>query len=221
MTNQIITEFLIAHNIPLPDGGVTRWTLHDDETLTRTDSHIPMDNPMWIVLNGNQLGAVTIESAGGELYAEYDLTDGTKLGQAIPTLGRVVCHFTGDGHDLYFANYSDGSVSRSHCGEVVRIEHTGQCGPNPNRQERPHVHQCILSPDKKYVLVCDLGLDRVFIYDDNLQPISEARFPDRCGPRHLCFSADGRYAYCANEPSSTVSVLSCDGENGTMAHLTH
>ena len=217
MTNQIITEFLIAHNIPLPDGGVTRWTLHDDETLIRTDSHIPMDKPMWIVLNGNRLGAVTIESAGGELYAEYDLTDGTKLGQAIPTLGRVVCHFTGDGDDLYFANYSDGSVSRSHCGEVVRIEHTGQCGPNPNRQERPHVHQCILSPDKKYVLVCDLGLDTVFVYDRELKPVSSAKVPAGHGARHSIFSNDGTKLYTLSEMGGSVTTFAWD--TGTLTPI--
>ena len=173
----ILSEFFIAHNIPLPNGGVTRWILRENETLTRLDGHIPMDNPMWIELQGNRLGAVVMESSGKELYAEYSIDSGEKLSSDIPTLGRVVCHFAGDDADLYFANYADGSVSWSHLGEVIRVEHTGQCGPNENRQERPHVHQCILSPDKNYVLVCDLGLDTVFVYDRALNPVSSAKVP--------------------------------------------
>ncbi len=212
-----LTEFLIAHNSPLPDGGVSRWILRNNETLTPTDRIIAMDNPMWICLNGNRLGAVLMESAGGEHYAEYSLATGEQLGYNIPTLGRVVCHFTGDGDDLYFANYSDGSVSWSHCGKVVRIEHSGQCGPNPNRQECPHVHQCILSPDKKYVLVCDLGLDTVFVYDRELNPVSSAKVPSGHGARHSIFSKDGTKLYTLSEMGGSVTTFPWD--NGTLTPI--
>lgn len=211
---KIISEFLIAHNIPLPDGGVTRWILREDETLSLKDGTIPMDNPMWIRLNGNRLGAVMLESGGEEHYAEYSLATGEQLGYDIPTLGRVVCHFTGDGDDLYFANYSDGSVSWSHGGEVIRVEHTGQCGPNPERQERPHVHQCILSPDKKYVIVCDLGLDTVFVYDRKLNPVSTAKVPAGHGARHSVFSKDGTKLYTLSEMGGSVTTFAWD--SGTL-----
>ncbi|MBQ2725161.1 MAG: beta-propeller fold lactonase family protein [Clostridia bacterium] len=214
---KIISEFLLAHNIPLPDGGVTRWILREDESLYQTDGTIPMDNPMWIRLNGNRLGAVMLETGGEEHYAEYSLATGQQLGHDIPTLGRVVCHFTGDGDDLYFANYSDGSVSRSHCGEVMRIEHTGQCGPNAKRQERTHVHQCILSPNKKYVLVCDLGLDTVFVYDRELKLISSAKVPAGHGARHSVFSNDGTKLYTLSEMGGSVTTFAWD--NGTLTPI--
>lgn len=204
---KIISEFLVAHNIPLPDGGVTRWILREDETLSRKDGHLPMDKPMWIELKGNRLGTVMTETTGEEHYAEYSLATGEQLGHDIPTKGAVVCHFTWDEDDLYFANYTDGSVSWSHCGEVVRVEHTGQCGPNPKRQERPHVHQCILSPGKKYVLVCDLGLDTVFVYDRQLKLISSAKVPAGHGARHSVFSKDGTKLYTLSEMGGSVTTF--------------
>lgn len=204
---KIISEFLVAHNAPLPEGGVSRWILREDESLSLTDGVIPMDNPMWIALNGTRLGAVLMESAGEEHYAEYSLATGKQLGHDIPTMGSVVCHFTGDGDDLYFANYGDGSVSHAHAETVRRVSHTGQCGPNAARQERPHVHQCILSPDKKYVIVCDLGLDTVFVYDRQLNPVSSAKVPAGHGARHSIFSTDGTKLYTLSEMGGSVTTF--------------
>lgn len=202
---RLLTEFLVASNKPLPDGGVSRWRLYDNGTIERTDAFIPMDSPMWIELDGDRLCAVLLNPE--EHYAEYSLSTGEQTGDSIPTLGRVVCHFAMEGNDRYFANYSDGSVSWAHRGEVIRIPHTGDCGPNPERQERPHVHQCILSPDGQYVLVCDLGLDTVFVYDREMHPVSCVKVPAGHGARHSVFSNDGTRLYTLSEMGGSVTTF--------------
>ncbi len=206
----ILAEFLIAENAPTPVGGVSLWTLWEDETLTLSDRRIPLDNPMWIEVTEDRLGAVLM--SGTEHYAAYSLRTGEQIGEDIPTLGRVVCHFTGDGDDLYFANYGDGNVSRASSHTIARVDHVMAhrdvpLGPNKNRQERPHVHHCLLSPDKKYVLVCDLGLDSVFVYDRSLNFVSRASVPPGHGARHSVFSKDGTRLYNLSEMGGTVTTF--------------
>lgn len=208
--NNILTEFLIANNAPLPAGGVSLWTLWEDETLTVSDRRIPMDNPMWMEVTNDRLGAVLMSET--EHYAAYSLRTGEKMGEDIHTLGSVVCHFTGDGDDLYFANYGDGSVSHASSNTRVRVDHalahkTVPCGPNTDRQERPHVHHCLLSPDKKFVLVCDLGLDSIFVYDRALNFVSRASVLPGHGARHSVFSKDGTRLYNLSEMGGTVTTF--------------
>ncbi len=206
----ILTEFLIAENAPFPAGGVSRWTLWKDESLTVSDERIPVDNPMWMERTGDRLG-VALRSET-EHYAVYSLQSGCRIGEIIPTLGQAVCHFAADGDDLYFANYTDGSVSHASADGVTKIDHATAypeipCGPNRERQERPHVHQCILSPDKKYVLVCDLGLDSVFVYDRQLNLVSRASVPAGDGARHSVFSKDGTRLYTLSEMGGSVTTF--------------
>lgn len=37
-------------------------------------------------------------------------------------------------------------------------------GPNKDKQESPHAHSVWVDPSKQWVLCCDLGADRIFIY---------------------------------------------------------
>ena len=81
----------------------------------------------------------------------------------------------------------------------------------------PHTHFVAFSPDKKYVLCCDLGLDTIFICDRNLNEVSRVKVPDGYGVRHLVFSKDGEFFYAVNEliPSISVFVYS----NGNAEYL--
>ena len=92
------------------------------------------------------------------------------------------------------------------------VTHTG-CGSDPSRQEAPHPHQALLSPDGRYVLVCDLGLDRVFVYDRELTLVSQADAPKGQGIRHLVFAPDGKQVYAVNELGCSVTEFRwSDGE---------
>ena len=206
--------------------GVYTYELTANGTLSFFD-RLTLDHPMYFAYDEGRLFCLLRDpdQTGHSAVVPYFVDmQGLPIDPtpSMTTAGRVGCHLSVLHDVVYAANYSSGSIARIPLDgtPAVLVTHEGH-GVDPARQEMPHTHYIAPMPGDRYLAVCDLGLDRVFIYDDNLQPISEARFPDGCGPRHLCFSADGRYAYCANELSSTVSVLSCDGENGTMAHLTH
>lgn len=143
-------------------------------------------------------GVVQLEiDAGGRLSGD---------GEIRTTHGIVGSHVLADEEtgDVYVANYLSGSVVMLPDRLVV---HQGR-GTHPPRQECPHTHQAVFSPDRKYVCVTDLGLDKLFVYDRALRLCSEASVPPGHGARHLCFSPDGGTAFCVNELASTVSVFS-------------
>jgi len=206
--------------------GVYTYFLNDNGTLSFFD-RLALDHPMYFAYDEGRLFCLLRdpENTGTSAVAPYFVdTQGLPIDPtpAMTTDGAVGCHLSVLDNVVYAANYSSGSIVRIPLDgtQPTLVTHEGH-GIRPDRQEMAHTHFIAPMPGERYLAVCDLGLDRVFVYDRDLTPASEACFPDGCGPRHLCFSSDGRYAYCANELSSTVSVLSCDGEHGTMTHLSH
>ena len=73
------------------------------------------------------------------------------------------------GRALLAANYHNGFVASvpvradGTLGLANVIRHEGK-GPQPTRQDKPHIHSVTLSPDNRFVIVADLGLDRVYSY---------------------------------------------------------
>ena len=121
---------------------------------------------------------------------------------------------------LTTANYNDGSVS------VFSLNENGSIHPinqfisfkdssiNKERQSSSHIHSTIFSPKEDFLFLPDLGADKIrcFQFDSNKnQPLIETQFPNTnttlgSGPRHFTFHPNGKFAYCIEELSGTVSV---------------
>ena len=205
--------------------GVYTYHLNENTTLAFFD-RVALDRPMYFAHDGGRLFVLlrSPDETGNSAVVPYFCDpQGLPIDPcpAMTTGGLVGCHLSVLDNVVYAANYSSGSIARIPLdGMTALVTHEGH-GVRPDRQEMPHTHFIAPLPGEQYLAVCDLGLDRVFVYDRDLLPVSAAVFPDGCGPRHLCYSADGRFVYCANELSSTVSVLSWDAENAALSHLTH
>ena len=213
MTRRPLSDFWVASCVP--EGGAYHYRLYEDETVEEVQM-IPMPSPMFLEWQGDRLCAILrapFADSKESGVATYDPKTGERLTEILSTKGEVACHFAVDGDDIYCANYISGSVFKAPDGLDV---HTGH-GINPVRQTSPHVHSTFFSPDKKYVLSCDLGLDTVFVYDRDLNLVSTARVPDGAGARHTVFSKDGKFVYCINEMSATISVFSY--KEGTLTYL--
>ncbi|OQP52569.1 3-carboxymuconate cyclase [Niastella yeongjuensis] len=115
------------------------------------------------------------------------------------------------------ANYTGGSFStlpimaNGTLGVPATIQHTGS-SVNKERQEKPHVHSTVFSPDDKYIFVPDLGIDKVMIYSFNPgsgkpEPaaVPFAAAPPGSGPRHFTFHPNGKLAYLVEEMGGEVS----------------
>jgi 6-phosphogluconolactonase len=83
---------------------------------------------------------------------------------------------------------------------------------NKVRQTSSHAHSAVVSPDKKYLFVADLGTDCIYqhtIASDgliNVKPIVN-NVENGNGPRHLVLSSSGVYAYAVNEMAGSVDAF--------------
>jgi 6-phosphogluconolactonase len=134
------------------------------------------------------------------------------------------------GRFLLTAQYGGGTTALfpleagGRLGEAQLSRHEGGSGVVPRRQEAPHPHWCGFSPDGRFALVPDLGMDGIVIYRVDLAGPSIARHGFAAsvpggGPRHMRFSPDGRFIYLLNELSLSVTTFEWDAASGTARQL--
>ncbi len=145
------------------------------------------------------------------------------------TGGGKSCYITTDqtGKLLISAQYGGGSVS------VFSISGDGSLGPRsqlikhgePSRvhknQKSAHPHYVAISPNNRFAYVCDLGMDKIVVYeiDHNeaqLKEVSQASAIAGGGPRHMKFHPDGKFALVLNELTLSVSVFKYDAGSGSL-----
>jgi 6-phosphogluconolactonase len=148
-----------------------------------------------------------------------------------PTGGLGPCYVGVDatGKNVLVANYGNGVIS------CVPIESDGKVaqpstviplegsGPNEKRQDGPHSHSFWLSPDNRFALAVDLGIDKVLIYkfDPNkgsLEPNNPAfvKLAPGSGPRHLAWHPNGKWIYVITELANTIVFYQWDAKSGSM-----
>ncbi|PBJ12359.1 lactonase family protein [Flavobacterium sp. ACN6] len=182
-------------------------------------SYLSVSNDNKFVYAVNENGTQSAVSAFG-----YDSASGKlKFLNTNPSLGADPCHLINDYKNVIVANYSGGSIvvyTKKPDGSITAvqqiIQHEGK-GPNAARQEKAHVHMVAFSPDRKFVLSNDLGLDKIFIYKYNPASKNEmltlkgsVDVKAGSGPRHLTFSKDGKFVYLVQELDGTLTTLSYD-----------
>lgn len=189
------------------DGGIYHYTMENGKLIFREKTEL--DRPMYTVYYKDRLYVLLKETDPETHFGgvqSFSLTRDGKLCEPsgiVSSGGIVPCHLAVTDDGVYIVNYLSGNVV-STGGKVST--HRGK-GKNLPRQDMPHTHFISVSPDKKYLLCCDLGLDSIFTYDFNLNAVSTAKVPEGEGARHLAYSDCGKYVYCVNELGSTVSVF--------------
>jgi 6-phosphogluconolactonase len=121
----------------------------------------------------NELQKYEGEASGGVSSFIIDHSSGhlSRLNE-VPSRGADPCYLSFDksGHYVLVANYTGGSVAVfpvSKDGSLgapsAFVQHSGS-GPNRERQEGPHAHWIQTSPDNRFALAADLGLDEIVVY---------------------------------------------------------
>lgn len=177
--------------------------------------------------NGGTSGAVSA-------FAIDAKTGALKFLNQVPTRGAGPCHVSLDreGAFVLVANYDSGSIASfpvhddGSLGTTSGfVQHSGS-GPNKERQEGPHAHWIGTSPDNRFALAVDLGLDQVIVY--GFDPIKGvftpmlsgfAKVKPGAGPRHLAFHPNGKFAYVLSEMESSVTVFSYQPKTGGLTSL--
>ncbi len=191
-----------------------------------------IENPSFLAAHphGNALYAVSERETGAEVVA-IDLRPSSymQILNRQACTGSGPCHLSLDraGTHLITANYAGGSVSLFPVLADGRVGPETQCiahqgtGAHPLRQTAPHPHAAVFDPADRFILVPDLGTDRVVVYElsgdqAKLTPRHELKLPDSAGPRHIAFAPDGTHIYIINELNSTITACEYDSRLGVI-----
>jgi 6-phosphogluconolactonase len=191
-----------------------------------------VSNPSFLAAHPNQrfLYAVNENDTGTVTALAIDPQSGKlKLLNSVSSRGSGPCHLALDktGKWIFVANYNNGSIAvipvrtDGTLGDAAAsIEHSGS-SVDPRRQSGPHAHSVNVSPDNRFLIVTDLGLDQVLVY--RFDPKTGSLAPNDppfikmaagAGPRHFTFSPDGKSAWVLNEMNATLTALSYDRATG-------
>lgn len=198
--------------------GILRFCLDTAEgTLKQEYGYAGIYHPSYLCMDREKamLYAVQEQVPEGAVHGLRIRETGLEPAASLSSRGADPCHLTLDssGERLYVANYTSGSLGAVKLdGQGLPIEmgefiqHEGK-GVHVKRQERAHVHFVREKEDRLFV--CDLGLDRVFLY--RKQPLIRegalTLFPES-GPRHLEFVPEQpAMVYVLCELSSQVAVF--------------
>lgn len=198
-------------------------------------------NPSYLAIHPNQrylyatmedplaLGNLRDKASFVRAYAINRATGKLSLMNTVPSSGGSSCHLSLDksGKFLMVANYTTGNVA------VIRVkddfslgeqtsfvQHTGQS------ENGPHAHWIGVSPDNRFVIAADLGLNQLFVYrfDSNAGSLSRndppfVTAPNRSGPRNFVFGANGKFGYVLTEYAGSVIAFSWDPAGGVLKEI--
>lgn len=211
--------------------GIYVYRFNTETGNTTLVSSVETSNPSFLAISksGDFVYAVNEDKPGKLSSFAFDKTTGTlSFLNQVESEGDHPCYISIDktGKWVVVGNYSSGTLAvypvqkDGRLGSsILKIRHEGS-GVNTERQEGPHVHATVFSPDNKYLLVPDLGTDALRVYSFNAKTgmLSVPRHPlapseAGSGPRHLCFSADGKMVYLLEELTGTIAVYSFEKGN--------
>jgi len=169
---------------------------------------------------GNAVSAYSMDAKTGKL---------TFLNK-ISSRGQWPCHLALDktGKWLAAANYGSGDMvimpvkADGSLGESTTFEKHQGSSVN-ERQKGPHAHEVVFSPDNHFLLLADLGLDKIFVYKfdaakGSIVPAAQpfGKVPPGAGVRHMAFHPNGKILYAINEINSTITAFHYDPAQGTL-----
>ncbi len=224
--------------------GIYAYRFSDDGELTPLGLAAETRNPSFLTLSAdgrflyavNETGDFQGKSSGAvsAFRVEDESTGKLTFLNQVPSGGADPCYVAIDhtGKYVLVANYTGGSISvfpikeDGSLGQASQfIRFSGSSG-NAQRQEGPHAHWIDVSPDNRFVIVADLGTDKLMVYrfdatKGTLLPNDPpfVKLTPGVGPRHPEFSPDGRFLYVVNEMQSGVTVLSYDKTKGVLKEL--
>ena len=211
--------------------GIYGFTLNDTNgELESLECIADIPDPSWLALSSdkkflyavNELDKNDGKGTGGTVTAFSISEDpaGLKLINRQSSEGGSPCHIALSGKMAVTANYGNGIISLFNIDEKGSLSVAKQkiiltgSGPDKTRQGSSHAHSFYFTPDKQYGYACDLGGDKIMVYEvknGSLALSQEFSVNPGAGPRHGVFHPSGNFFYCVNELDSTIDALACSG----------
>ncbi|MDQ0218799.1 lactonase family protein [Peribacillus cavernae] len=213
--------------------GIYTFTLDTDgQKLSTAKLAAELENPTYVTVSKDNIHLYAVvkqgDYGGAAAYAINGETGELSLKNTQVSAGPSPCHISVDSKksNIVTATYHDGTVKSYQIEDedgaispaISAIQHEGS-GPNKDRQEKAHAHYSGFTPDEKYVVVVDLGTDKLITYTlDNgqLTEVQSLAVNPGSGPRHLTFHPNGKYAYLMTELSNEIIVLAYHPEDGSF-----
>ncbi len=204
--------------------------------LTVIDS-APMVNPSFLTVSPDKKFLYAVSEGGGKPNEPFGGVASFKIGEnghltplnAVSSYGVAPCHISTDktGKIVFTANYVNGSVESygvkpdgSLTDAIQKLQYAGK---------DPFAHEMFTTPDNRFALVVNKGLDTVFVYkletDGHFTEVHKAGTVHGAGPRHLSFNTallnekGIMPAYVINENNSTVDAFYFDTHTGALTHF--
>lgn len=202
--------------------------------LTKPEFLLEAKEPAFFVFgpDGEHLYACNSGTPGGvSAYAVEPHTGKLTLINRVLAGGGDASYVSLDqtGRYVFVANYDGGNIAAfalrpdGGIGDwTAFVQHRGS-SVHPQRQTHAYAHAIVVDPTNRFVLVPDLGVDRLFVHrfdatDGSLRPNDPpaATIAPGSGPRHVRFHPSGRWVYLINEMASTVTAFIWDSAKGTL-----
>lgn len=219
------SEGIYVYNFNSADGSIvpnTKAVISSPSYLTVSKDHKKVYSVSEMGKGKGSVSAFDFNNHTGELKYINSVSSGGD--------GPCYVSVTDKGDCVFAANYGGGSLGATHVKEdgsldsnVQSIQHEGKSIHKD--QYKPHVHSVVVSPDNKFLLVADLGTDKIHVYRINagnqklLTPAEPAYIKTKpgSGPRHLTFHPSGKCMYSVNELDGTVNTYRY--KNGKLQEL--
>lgn len=217
--------------------GIQVYTFNAETgSLTFKNKTGQIDNPSYLAVAPDSKHVYAVSEYGKDsLSMVYGYAYDTATGQLSfinKTFagGQGPCYLAIDptGSYLFTANYGDGKLgvlsSYQQGEEIKTLQSLNQSQRLPDAETIPsRLHATILTPDNKFLVTTNLGLDQLRVYpfdvnspDAPLDPksVKIIEMPKNTGPRHFVFHPNGQFGYLVGELNGSVSVF--DYSNGEL-----
>lgn len=199
--------------------------------LGQTEKVIALENAGWICQHPSLPVIYSTGNIGEQpSVVAVDLSKPqSSVINAQPTGSGGACFVTADptGTMLISAQYGGGSISvfpinpDGSIGDRSQLIKHGQPSRVHPHQKSAHPHYVAISPDSRFVWVCDLGMDKIIGYQLDIAGVKlKEVFKADCvaggGPRHMKFHPSGKFALVLNELNLSVSVFKHDADTATL-----
>jgi 6-phosphogluconolactonase len=232
---QPTARFYVGTGAKGPESAITLCELNlKNGTVSVVDTFHSVQGPGYVSLSPDQRYLYSVNQ--DHTIAAFGVGKGGTLTylDKQPAEGVNPCHVSvhPSGKMAFLANYTSGTWAAypiAANGEVeaasATFTFTGS-GPDKSRQEKPHAHCALPSPNGKYVYISDLGTDRLMNYTVDAKSGKVLPNPAQnyfstqpgAGPRHLAIHPSGRYLYLLNEMKSTLTACTVDA-NGVVKEI--
>lgn len=198
--------------------GITVYDVDVKKGYFKYRCEVELDNSSYLTVSND---GKTLYSIADEGVVSFHIMPNGALARlnSANIKGMRGCHLATDAQDnfIFISGYHDGKET------VLRLNPDGSLGGITDgvfhkglgsvaeRTFRPHVSCAARTPDQKFVMVADLGIDQVKIYgfDDTkgkLTLVDALRCELESAPRQFLFSSDGKFMYLLYEVKNVIDV---------------